>query len=222
MTQKAKKWLFGIFVAAVLVAGACLVIDKVTRDDQAKIFTEYIAEDYDYAMSQADSTANVFVYEYHCTLSKAISDRNDNKPLDVLEYEMVYRKRDTVYFRTRNVETGEVSETQVPGLWVGSADIRDIHFPINYLTARNRLYKANLVLPDGDKMVIRQPLTPKWKEPLYIFGTLGTGFVYVDAITGKVATLSDAYGPDENVDFTDGAVAPADSTEVAVDTLAVE
>jgi hypothetical protein len=56
--------------------------------------------------------------------------------------------------------------------------------------AIQRLKEANQVLPDGDKVTLRQPLSPPFRAQ-YIFGTVGTFFVSVDAITGEVTLFGE-------------------------------
>jgi hypothetical protein len=52
------------------------------------------------------------------------------------------------------------------------------------------LKETNQALPDGDKVTLRQPLSPPFRA-VYVFGTVGTFFVSVDALTGEVNLLGE-------------------------------
>lgn len=56
-------------------------------------------------------------------------------------------------------------------------------------SAITRLQMADIVKPKSRYCVLRNILGPKPTTPAYIFGTVGTSFVRVDAITGDVSSI---------------------------------
>ena len=212
MTSKTVKWLLGVLAAVVIAVAAVLVIthrDTEVSTDQA--FVEYVVEDFDYAKSFTTDEHQVFVYEVQATLAKPVSEL-DEDGLGVVGYNFIYQTADSVYIRQRNLETGSVRDTSIFGKWMGSMNIKDLDFEYGYLEALEQLREADIVLPDGDKLTLRNPTSSDWGAPLWIFGTNGSGFVYVRTDDGTVAPMN-------GVDSL--AVAEPSTIEVVVDSTAV-
>lgn len=55
--------------------------------------------------------------------------------------------------------------------------------------AITKLNEANIVKPHSKVVTLRNPLGPWQRNPQFIFGQVGTGFVAVDAKTGEVNTI---------------------------------
>lgn len=181
-----RKWLFVVFVVAALVAGACLVINGIIDDDpEPKSFTEYLAEDFAYAKSMENDSNRVFFYEVETILNKEASDTTGEK-LNVIAMTSVFQLHDSVYYRTRNLLTGDVEDTKEFGKWFGSMEIKSVDFPVSFDSAVSILFNSGATVPAANKLILRNPTSSDWGAPQWIFGTYGTNFVFIDSYTGEV------------------------------------
>lgn len=80
---------------------------------------------------------------------------------------------------------GRNEEIVVNDWWLEDVVI-DLSKIITLDEAITKLNQSNVVKPKSNRCTLRCPLGPKVENPKYIFGTISTGFVYVDAITGEV------------------------------------
>ena len=181
------KWILAIVVLA--IAGVVIALCSGPKDEPAvaePTFVEYLAEDFEYAKSFENDSTLVRFYEVQTIL---------NGNLDTLTYDTVkilgsmtvFSVNDTVVMRTRDWESGEVAEEKVLGHWMGTAPLDSLNVEVPFEKAVELLYSTNYPVPAGDKMTFRKPLNGVAENPLYIFGTVGTHFVAVDAVTGEVA-----------------------------------
>lgn len=65
----------------------------------------------------------------------------------------------------------------------------DLDHIISLDSAIKRLQMADIIKPQSRLCVLRRILGPKPTDPEYIFGSMGTGFVSVNAVTGDVNTI---------------------------------
>ena len=78
-----------------------------------------------------------------------------------------------------------------PGHWLGDYEIPMTPAPVTFDQAVEKLKAWNGVIPTGDKMTFRRPQGGQdFANGLYIFGTMGTGFVGVDSVTGEIYELA--------------------------------
>lgn len=174
-------------VAAILVAG--LVIMFTSKKSEPVVaeptFDEYVMNDFEYAKSFENDSTTVRFYEVETVLNGNI-DTLTYDELKVVSSMTAFAVNDTVFMLTRTYETGELVEEKVLGHWEGTASIDSVNFPVTFDKAVELLYSTNYPLPAGDKMTFRKPLDGRSENPYYIFGTVGTHFVFVDAVTGEV------------------------------------
>ena len=190
MTEKVKKIVFGIFLAAILIAGVCLVILKVNEKEPVpepieKTFTEYVLDDFEYAKSQATDSDRVFFYEVQGVLNGELDTLTDVKVDSMIT---VFQVGYSAHELCRNLitkDTVEIIHENQP--WYGSFDLKAVDFPITFEKAVE-LIKADTVFdaPASNKFVLRHPLGA-YPNPVWIFGsTRYDYYVHVDAITGEV------------------------------------
>ena len=189
--MKGLKTILWVAVVALVALAATLFTTKSCKPEEevvAPTFNEYVMEDFNYAKSFENDSTTVRFYEVETVLNGNV-DTLTYDALAVVSSMTVFSVNDTVYMRTRTYETGEVVEEKAAGYWVGTAPMDSVDFVVPFEKAVELLYSTNYPLPAGDKMTLRKPLDGKTENPLYIFGTVGTHFISVDAMTGEVAPL---------------------------------
>ena len=183
-----KKLISILAVAALLVMTGCKTKVASVLPLAKADYAEALAE-----VGDAELTA---FYEIEMQLDKPVSAIDKGENVQLAKALTVIQAGDgRVKFidRTYN-EKGLVVNTDVDiahGDWLGDVAMHLDSLVLDLPDAIKRLQESNQVLPDGDKVTLRQPLSPPFKA-LYIFGTNGTFFVSVDAITGEVALLGEA------------------------------
>lgn len=151
--------------------------------------------DVEAARQEAEHPALVGYFELEMQLDKPVSAVQKGEDVQLLKALTVLRTADqTVKFidRTYDEKGNIVAEDSelVKGDWMGDCVMHLDSLVLDLPDAIEKLKEANQVLPDGDKVTLRQPLSPPFRA-LYIFGTFGTFFVSVDAITGEVALMGE-------------------------------
>ena len=152
--------------------------------------------DYAEALQEVEIPAFACFYEIEMQLDKPVSAINKGEDVQLAKALTVIRTGDhKVKFidRTYN-EKGQVADESYEyghGDWLGDVAMCLDSLVLDLPDAIKKLQETNQVLPDGDKVTLRQPLSPPFRA-LYIFGTVGTFFVSVDAITGEVLSVSEA------------------------------
>ena len=171
------------FIAALLVASC--------KPEPAKILDSAKADYAEAIAAASDST--VGFYEIEMVLDNPISDIREGKEVKLESARTVIQIDSLVKFIDREYnEKGQIVNTETSeevGLWVG-----DLNMPLDSLAfdlpdAIQRLKESDIILPEGDKVTLRQPLNPPFRT-YYIFGTHGTFFIAVDAITGEVSEFA--------------------------------
>lgn len=173
-----------IFIAAIL-ALAMLV----GCNPEAKVL-EQAKVDYATAVADAPEGANVCFYEIEMVLDNPVSDLKEGKKVKLQSSTTVIQIDTVVRFinRTYDSKGKIVSENVVEeaGAW-----LEDMNIPLDSLNydlpdALQALAEFDEALPEGDKVTLRKPLVPPFKDTYYIFGTMGTFFVSVNAVSGEI------------------------------------
>lgn len=151
--------------------------------------------DVEAARQEAEHPALVGYFELEMQLDKPVSAVQKGEDVQLLKALTVLRTADqTVKFidRTYDEKGNIVAEDSelVKGDWMGDCVMNLDSLVLDLPDAIEKLKESNQVLPDGDKVTLRQPLSPPFRA-LYIFGAFGTFFVSVDAITGEVALMGE-------------------------------
>ena len=151
--------------------------------------------DVELAKQEAEHPALVGYFELEMQLDKPVSAINKGENAQLLNALTVMRVGDQVVKfidRTYDKKGNVVSEETdfVKGDWLGDCVMHLDSLVLDLPDAIEALKETNQVLPDSDKVTLRQPLSPPFKAR-YIFGTAGTFFVSVDAITGEVELLGE-------------------------------
>lgn len=182
-----KKIYFILAVAAMLFAVGC-------KPKVASVLPLAKA-DYEQALQEVGDTNLTAFYEIEMQLDKPVSAINNGEDVQLAKALTVIQTGEhKVKFLDRDYnEKGEVvNETYEYGHgdWLGDIAMNLDSLVLDLPDAIKKLQETNQVLPDGDKVTLRQPLSPPFRA-LYIFGTVGTFFVAVDAVTGEVALLEE-------------------------------
>jgi len=156
--------------------------------DQAKA-------DYAVALEEVGIPALTAFYEIEMQLDKPVSAIAKDEDVQLLKaLTVIAAGNKTVKFIDRTYDKkGRVISEEVDyghGDWLGDCKMELDSLVLDLPDAIQRLKEANQVLPDGDKVTLRQPLSPPFKAQ-YIFGTVGTFFVSVDALTGEVTLFGE-------------------------------
>ena len=182
------KKIFAMFAAAMLLVLTGCEVKVAPVLPQAKA-------DYTEALAEVGNPELTAFYEIEMQLNKPVSALNygeDVQLLNALTVIQAGEKNVKFIGRTYN-EKGEVVGTETEykrGDWFGDCAMNLDSLVLDLPDAIEKLKETNQVLPDGDKVTLRQPLSPPFR-PLYIFGTVGTFFVAVDAWTGEVSLLNE-------------------------------
>lgn len=180
------KKLFNVFAILALVVSLASCNPKpVSILNQAKA-------DYAEAIAETPDTLTA-LYEIQMVLDKPISVVHQDGAVRLLTSMTAIQQDSIVTLKNRAYDKkGKVIENeveQVVGYWLG-----DMRMPLDSLVldladAIQKLQETDIVLPEGDKVTLRTPAAPPFR-PLYIFGTHGTFFVAVDAISGEVTDFA--------------------------------
>ena len=193
--MKGSKFILWVAIAALVALAIGLFATKGCKQEEevvAPTFTEYLMEDFDYVKSLENDSTHVALYEVETVLNGNIAE-TPAEELAIVSSMTVFAVEDTVYYKTRTWETGEVVTEKEVGTWLGDYALEHPNLDITFEKAVELLYAAAadslVVLPAGDKMTFRRPAYAGSLAPLYIFGTKGTNFVAVNAVTGEVAPI---------------------------------
>lgn len=187
--KKIWTWLWIAAIAVVLVFGILYFVKSKDEPVAEPTFNEYMMQDFEFAQTLSSPTAAIRFYEVQTVLNGNL-DTLAPENVKVVQSTSVFTKCDTVYFltRTAGVEGFELDSTF--GIWVDSSPILDMNVNISFEDAVKAMYEYGVV-PAGDKMVFREPITPDVREPLYIFGTYDSRFVGVNSATREVKVLDE-------------------------------
>lgn len=182
------KKFYSIFAVAVLLLMVGCKAKVAPVLDQAKA-------DYAVALEEVGIPALTAFYEIEMQLDKpvsAIAKDEDIQLQNALTVIAAGNSRVKFIDRTYDKKGRIVSEDvdYGHGDWLGDCKMALDSLVLDLPDAIQRLKEANQVLPDGDKVTLRQPLSPPFRAQ-YIFGTVGTFFVSVDAITGEVTLFGE-------------------------------
>lgn len=103
--------------------------------------------------------------------------------------ETCYDTEVILYSHTRDTSAVEVREH---AFWVGDSPLNDEAITVTFAEAYERLVEANVVRPHSRHCVLRKEVGPTDANPQYVFGN-PRAQVYVDAVTGEVATDNPAF-----------------------------
>lgn len=188
------KWILALVAVCLVAVGLVLILKPNTPEPEpaAPTFTEYLMEDFDYVKSLENDSTHVALYEVETVLNGNPAEMAQ-EDLAIVSSMTVFAVEDTVYYKTRTWETGEVVTEKEAGTWLGDYALEHPNLDITFEKAVELLYAAAadslVVLPAGDKMTFRRPAYAGSLAPLYIFGTKGTNFVAVNAVTGEVKPI---------------------------------
>lgn len=186
MTSKTKKWIFGTFVAAVIIAFVCMIILK-SDEPTYKTIEECIAEDI--ATAQQDSNY-VCWYEVDCMYNAGL-DTTAIEDLNITNYIFVYQTKDTVRFIMRDFLLDTKYDSCICGHWGGTFSM-DERYPDVNITAKYALESLktqdSIPVPMGQFMTLRCPFGDTTSHPSYLFGSIHTSIVFVDGVTGDIFT----------------------------------
>lgn len=196
MTKKAKTW-FWIFVVAVVIAfGAAVVYNVLTDKEEVpteetvvadKTFNDYLQQDFD---SIKALYPDCFFYSFMATVRDSLST---SETFEILETQTTFQVGHEVHHFYRNVELGRTWEDIEQGHWGGLYALDSIDVKISAEAAFELVKEDTTVEVPGGKFItfnhtIGEPeLNP---NPNYVFGSVKTSLVAVDAVTGKVRQYS--------------------------------
>lgn len=177
--KKFIKFLAIAFVALALVGCKAKPVAVVS---QAKAdYTEALAE-------VADSVETAF-YEVEMVLDNPVSVLNEDGEVKIISTKTIIQEGPTCKMIDRLYSTkGKVIDQMVTteeSFWFGDFDMPLDSLVLDFADAIKKLQETNIVLPEADKVTLRKPASPPFGT-YYIFGTFGTSFVKVNAITGEV------------------------------------
>lgn len=185
-----------LFIALVL---ACALLFASCNPEPARVL-EQAKADYAVAVSEASDSSFVAFFEIEMVLDNPISALNEGvdvklqEAVSILQIDSLVRSIDRTYNAKGKIVSTETSEEI--GSWVSDSKIALDSLVYDLPEALQRLREAEIILPEANKVTLRAPLAPPFKT-YYIFGTYGTEFVAVDAISGEVSALA---APKEEVE----------------------
>ncbi len=191
--KNSMKWILALVAVCLVVVGLVLILKPSAEPVPAvPTFKDYLMEDYEYVQSLGNDSTHVALYEVETVLNGNVAETAP-EDLAIVSSMTVFAVEDTVYYKTRTWETGEVVTEKEAGTWLGDYALEHPNLDITFEKAVELLYAAAadslVVLPAGDKMTFRRPVYDGSLAPLYIFGTKGTNFVAVNAVTGEVKPI---------------------------------
>ena len=179
------KKIFSILaIAAVLLVAGCKP-KPVSILNQAKA-------DYAEAIVEVPDSLTAF-YEVQMVLDRPISVLSEDENVALFTSKTVYQQLDVVTSIDRVYDKkGRIVEEnidKVTGDWVGDFTMPLDSLVLDLVDAIEKLKEADILLPEADKVTLRCPAVPPFRT-YYIFGTYGTFFLGVDAITGEISEFT--------------------------------
>lgn len=149
----------------------------------------------DYAEAVAETPDSlVAFYEVQMILDQPVSVLHEDGTVRLIASRSAIQQDSivTIIDRTYDKKGNEVDKNvdKVVGYWLGDMNMPFDSLKLDLADAIQRLQEANIILPEADKVTFRTPAAPPFR-PVYIFGTHGTFFVAVDAMSGDVFDFSD-------------------------------
>lgn len=147
---------------------------------------EYAKQDYAQALVEAKDSTVQFL-EVQTTLNKPITNLGKNK-IEIVASRTVIKEGLKVKYIDRTFKKGKVVSVDTDyryGFWIGDLKIEPNSVKLDFKDALKALKKSGKTLPESNKMTFRAPLQPPF-EPQYLFGSVGTFVVAINANTGKV------------------------------------
>lgn len=179
-----------IFSIAILAIISCNKEDKL-GSGYALTFEQVAAKDYDYMTDNAQD--GFFFYEIQCALTGSPARLETDEIQVASTCTVSEAKGRTVYFIYTDLETGEQNVEKVENdWWIGDFDMGDPRkVNITFAEAVKKLKEQTIYeIPDTDLCTFSKPTVGPNVNPRYIFGSIIAGFVYVDAITGEIGTMT--------------------------------
>lgn len=187
-----KKLIFGLVLAAIAVFSSCTG-DKSGESNKnlkmndivvtVKNATDVIKVDFN---SVESITPDSKFYESQIVFDTTLTGDNVNTIGVKSMMNVIQSGRHCHQFYHSVIDGKDRNEEIVVNDWWLEDVVIDLNKIISLDEAITKLYKSNVVKPNTNCCTLRCPLGPKVENPKYIFGTIHTGFVYVDAITGEV------------------------------------
>lgn len=210
-----KKFIFMmVSILTLTLVSSCSSCSKQTDVvDEPTVTVEGVAFDFnlraDYDLLSAEHP-NIKFFESTAVLNGGVDSLQN---FEVVSMESVYQIPDSVIKVQYNDSTREVSQGY--GHWMEDCEILPEHVVLSLAEAIEALQESNIVIPSSHMVVLRRPLGPKvLTSAYYIFGTLHTGFVAVDAVNGEVLPMEELFKEEETLELVEEEV--ADTNAVAV------
>ena len=172
-------------IAALLAFTSC---NSCSRDEAAKPKNVEVTIDNFLSVAKADFASEVkksekaVFYESQITFTNIIT-------ADTIGIERVMNVvQDTLVCVQFYHQNGNTYITRTQSWWLEDMPI-NLDNIISLDSAITRLQMADIVKPKSRLCTLRRILGPTPTAPAYIFGSMGTGFVQVNAITGAVSEI---------------------------------
>lgn len=173
-----KKFLMMVAMIATMVFTSC------EKEKKTVSFLDTLKADYEQVVASHSDSVIVF-YEAQCELDGTVNER---KEVSMLAFREVFQGDSMVYLVDRCLTNDSVAYDSVKGYWMEDLVI-GLDSICDFNTALESLYKADMVLPESNLVTLRRPLYSVQYNPLYVFGSVNTSFVAVDAVTLEVFEL---------------------------------
>ena len=119
-------------------------------------------------------------------------DTLDVADMKIVECATVYQAEDSCYIFRRVLGEDVVKEVY-NDRWMECMPMVTEEPKLSVKDALEVIHETNTVLPASDLVALRRPLYPPfYEDPMYAFGSIMTGFVYVNANTGEIINFSTA------------------------------
>lgn len=99
---------------------------------------------------------------------------------------------DTWVFKFQHLNNGEIFVDSIHGFWIENIALNDQAIKLKYTEAWDKMMQANAPKPHSKHVTLRNPVGPVAINTQWIFGNIKEQ-IWVDAVTGKVATSNPAF-----------------------------
>lgn len=190
--MKAVKFIIAVLIIAAVAAYFVWFKPATPEPTPADCYNleSVLAADFELAKAEAKEGETPVFYEAETVLNGPASGDEVKiiSLLTVIQLKdrcMLIRHNEGAYTNAPDVAIAD------PGHWLGDWEIPMTPAPITFDQAVEKLKAWNGIIPTGDKMTFRRPQGGQnFENGLYIFGTMGTGFVGVDSVTGEIYELA--------------------------------